>query len=384
LSASSPPGAGPVPARVGLLVNPVAGMGGRVGLHGTDGPSRLAEAARRGGTPVAAPRAARALRRLGREAGLSVLAAPGPMGADIARACGVTATPVGPGRRDGAPTTAADTRAAARLLAAAGVDLLLFAGGDGTARDIVAAVGPGLPLLGIPSGVKMRSGVFGTSPEAAADLACDFLRRPDRPRREAEILDAAGDDGLGTEFYAVATVPRLEAGRLAGPKTSALAGSPAELDALCAAIAADLAPGTLYLLGPGTTTGGVLRALGIAGTALGVDAVRDGELIGADLAEPAILALMEQAADTKLLLGVIGGQGFLLGRGNQQLSPRVLARLSQRDLWIAASAQKLAALDPPVLLVDAGDEAAFGWFAGYHRVRVGPRRYMMMQVAAAA
>jgi predicted polyphosphate/ATP-dependent NAD kinase len=359
-------------------------MGGRVGLHGTDGGALLAEATRRGGTPVSAPRAARALRRLGRAGDLSILAAPGPMGADIARACGVTASPVGPGLPGGRPTTAADTREAARLLAAAGVELLLFAGGDGTARDIAEAVGPGLPLLGIPSGVKMRSGVFGTSPEAAADLAADFLRRPDRPSADAEILDAAGGGSLRTEFYAVATVPSLGGDRLAGPKVSALAGSPAELDALCAAVAADITPGPLYLFGPGTTTGGVLRRLGIAGTVLGVDAVRDGQLIGADLPEHAILDLMEQAGETKLLLGVIGGQGFLLGRGNQQLSPRVLARLDPGDLWIAAAAGKLAALDPPVLLVDAGDEAAFPWLTGYHRVRVGPRRYMMMQVTAAA
>jgi predicted polyphosphate/ATP-dependent NAD kinase len=372
-----------VPGRIGLLVNPVAGLGGRTGLHGTDGEVRLAEAARRGGAAVAAPRAVRALRRLGRPAGLSILAAPGPMGADIAATCGIAADRVGLSLPAGHPTTAADTRDAARLLAAAGVDLLLFAGGDGTARDIASAVGPGLPMLGIPSGVKMRSGVFATSPESAADLARDFLRRPGRPCAEAEILDAAGD-GLSTEFYAVGTVPGLGHGRLAGAKSTTLVGSRAEVDALCAAVAADLSPGTLYLFGPGTTTGGVLHRLGITGTALGVDAVRDGELIGADLPERAILNLMEQAAATKLLLGVIGGQGFLLGRGNQQLSPDVLARLGPEDLWIIAAAGKLAALDPPVLLLDVGDEAAFRWLDGYHRVRVGPARYMVMRVAAAA
>jgi predicted polyphosphate/ATP-dependent NAD kinase len=384
LSARNTTGNGSVPGRVGLLVNPVAGLGGRTGLHGTDGEVRLAEATRRGGAAVSTPRAVRALRRLGQVTDLSILAAPGPMGADIADACGIATDCVGLSLPAGRPSTAADTRAAARLLAAAGVDLLLFAGGDGTARDIAAAVGPGLPLLGIPSGVKMRSGVFGTSPESAADLASDFLRRPDRPCAEAEILDAAGDDGLGTEFYAVGTVPSLGHGRLAGAKSTSLVGSRAEFDALCAAVAADLSPGTLYLFGPGTTTGGVLHRLGIAGTALGVDAVRDGELIGADLPEHAILTLMEQAASTKLVLGVIGGQGFLLGRGNQQLSPDVLARLSPEDLWIIAAAGKLTALDPPVLLLDVGDEAAFRWLDGYHRVRVGPARYMVMRVAAAA
>jgi predicted polyphosphate/ATP-dependent NAD kinase len=367
---------------VGLLVNPVAGIGGRVGLHGSDGPARLAAAAERGGTPVSPLRAARALRRLRELADAEILTAPGPMGADVAEACGIPAAVAGRGRPSGQQTTAADTQAAATLLAAQ-ADVLLFAGGDGTARDIAAAVGLDVPLVGIPSGVKMRSGVFAASPEAAAELTGDFLGRPGRPRSTAEILDASAD-GLRTEFHGVAVVPADGGRRLTGPKSSGLSGSPAELRALCAAVAADLVPGPLYLFGPGTTTGGVLEQLGLPSTPLGVDAVRDGALVGADLPEQGILALMDQAPVTRLVLGVIGGQGFLLGRGNQQLSPAVLARLRPGDLWIVAAAGKLLPLDPPVLLADIGDEAAFRGLSGYHRVRVGPARYMMMQVAAAA
>src|SRR5215475_1813534 len=163
-----------VPALIGLIVNPVAGAGGRVGLHGTDGAGRYAEAVRRGGTAVSPPRAARALRRMRLPGGCRLLAAPGVLGADLAEASGLPVTTLGMELPAGRPTTAADTTRAARMLAAVGVDLLVFAGGDGTARDIARALPAGLPVIGIPAGVKMRSGVFGLSPEAAGDVVSEF------------------------------------------------------------------------------------------------------------------------------------------------------------------------------------------------------------------
>jgi predicted polyphosphate/ATP-dependent NAD kinase len=407
-----------MPVLLGLLVNPVAGMGGRVGLHGTDGPLRLAEAQRRGAASVTAPRAQRALRRLaGRDpAGhdlpghdtpgraFAVLAAPGPMGAEVAAASGVVA-----GTLDlelGPETTAADTGRAARMLVDAGAALLLFAGGDGTAADIVRAVDQQVPILGIPSGVKMRSGVFASSPEAAGELAADFLARDDRPVATAEVLDAAELDaaelgaaeleavklGVGpaslrpgaVEFLGLAIVPSLGGGRLPGAKTSDLLASSTLLDAACRSVADELVPGTLYLFGPGSTTGRILEILGLPSSPLGVDAVRDGALVGMDLGEEGIVELMEQSPSTKLVLGVIGGQGFLLGRGNQQLGPPVLVRLAAEDLIIVSAAEKIVALQPPLLRVDIGDDASFPWATGYRRVRVGPSRFMVMRVSGPA
>ena len=395
---------------LGLLVNPVAGMGGRVGLHGTDGQFRLEEARRRGATPVTGPRAARALQRVARRQlpDLTVLAPPGTMGSELAASCGLATRLLDLDLQAGAETTAADTDRAARMLAEAGAELVLFAGGDGTAADIVRAVGPRVPVLGIPSGVKMRSGVFAPNPEAAGELAADFLALADRPVARAEVVDlvelgaAAGlarpvaglqpgpsRAGLGGEELAVAligeaSVPSLGSGRLPGAKNSDFLASKAMLEALCHAVADELVPGTLYLFGPGSTTGRILEVLGLPGSPLGVDAVLDGALLGRDLSEEAIVALMEASPSTKLVLGVIGGQGFLLGRGNQQLSPRVLARLRSEDLVIISSAEKLVALHPPLLRVDVGDHEAFSWVSGYRRVRVGPTRFMMMRVAGAA
>ncbi|MDA8310506.1 MAG: NAD(+)/NADH kinase [Actinomycetota bacterium] len=382
---------------VGFIVNPVAGMGGRVGLHGTDTAARVQEARRRGAAPVSPPRAARALRRLA-EAGLAgdvtVLAAPGPMGAEVAASSRLRVRPLDIAA--GNPTSAADTAAAATAVAAAGADLLLFAGGDGTAADIVSSVGRSAPLLGIPSGVKMRSGVFAATPEAAGDLAVQHLEKFASTKHGearsallsiAEVVDVAPSPGATDPtagvLMGVALVPRTGDGRLVGAKSSSALHGAAALDALAEDVAAELDPERLYLVGPGTTTSRVLGALGLEKSVLGVDAVAGGQLVGADLAEEEILRLVGAYPRTGLILGVIGGQGMLLGRGNQQLGPRVLGRLSPEDVTIMSSADKLVALRPAVLRVDAGDEASFPWLTGYRRVRVGPRRYMMMRVDAA-
>ncbi len=373
---------------LGLLVNPVAGMGGRVGLHGTDGPLRLAEARRRGAGSVTGPRARRSLQRLaGRD--VVVLTGPGPMGSDAVASGTLRVRPLE--LQVGAETTAADTQRAARMMADAGAALVLFAGGDGTAADIVRAIGQRVPILGIPSGVKMRSGVFAASPEAAGELAAEFLARADQPVTAADVVDvveAGGPEGTGglplVELRGQASVPSLGRGRLPGPKSSSVMGSEVMLDSLCRAVARELAPGTLYIFGPGSTTGRILGVMGLPSSPLGIDAVKDGALIGADLGEAAIVELMDQYPKTKLVLGVIGGQGFLLGRGNQQLGAAVLSRLAPEDLIIVSAADKLAGLQPPLLRVDVGDESAFDWATGFQRVRVGPNRFMMMRVSGSA
>jgi predicted polyphosphate/ATP-dependent NAD kinase len=311
------------------------------------------------------------------------------MGSDVAESGALTVRtlelPVG------AKTTAADTQRAARMMVDAGAVLVLFAGGDGTAADIVRAVGQRVPILGIPSGVKMRSGVFAASPEAAGELAAEFLARADHPVMAADVVDVVEDaaedrrEGLPlVELRGQASVPSMGRGRLPGPKSSSVSGSDVMLDALCRAVASELVPGTLYIFGPGSTTGRILEVLGLPCSPLGIDAVKDGALVGADLGETAIVELMEGCPKTKLVLGVIGGQGFLLGRGNQQLGAGVLSRLGPEDLIIVSAADKLVGLQPPLLRVDVGDESAFEWATGFQRVRVGPNRFMMMRVSGAA
>jgi predicted polyphosphate/ATP-dependent NAD kinase len=359
---------------LGLVVNPIAGMGGRVALRGTDGPEALREARARGAVPLAGERARRALARLPKE--IRMIAAPGAMGADVAAVAGLRCETTGEARVSWAggektwggvaETTAADTCAAAAEMRARGVDLLLFAGGDGTARDIHDAIGDGLPLVGIPTGVKMHSGVFAATPDAAGLAAAAFLRGADEVQL-ADIADvdedAAREDRVATRLYGEARVPRAPRHILAAKAASPAAD--AGLQALCETLR--WLPG-VTLLGPGTTTARILK-----GTLLGVDALVGGELVATDLDERRLLQL---DAD-RLILGVVGGQGSLLGRGNQQLSPRVLRNI--KDLTIVAAADKLVHLD--CLRVDTGDDELDRQLSGYTRVHTAPGRTMVMKVS---
>jgi predicted polyphosphate/ATP-dependent NAD kinase len=371
--------------RLGLLVNPIAGMGGRVALKGTDGPGVLAEARQRGARPLAAQRARRALEAIARvDRSIELLAAPGVMGEELAAEVGLSAQPTGLARSG--ETTAHDTWVAARAMLEAGVDLLLFAGGDGTARDIHDAVDGGLPVLGIPTGVKMHSGLFAATPTAAGEVAARFLAGPETALvREADVADideaSVREGHVTARLYGVVRVPSAPAvlGAKAGHRPA-----DAGLDALCTELAAQLEPAVVYVFGPGTTTGRVLAALGLEATVLGVDAVRDGELIGRDLDEASLLALLspEREPNLRLVLGVIGGQGSLLGRGNQQLSPEVMRRIGRERITILASEDKLAALAPMVLRVDTGDDLLDRELSGYVRVHVAPRRTMIVKVTS--
>jgi predicted polyphosphate/ATP-dependent NAD kinase len=371
---------------LGLIVNPIAGMGGRVGLKGTDGAELLRRAVERGAAPAAAGRFEQALHRLAPE-GLDLLAAPGPMGAEAARAAGLEIEVLAP-RRAGAealPTGPEDTVAAARAMAERGVELLLFAGGDGTARDVLAGTGGAVPVLGVPTGVKMHSGVFAASPTRAGDAARAFLADRSASRRllDAEVVDAVEGPGGAREIRLFGRLP-VPAGRLGAlpAKAAAAPSGAAALDALCREVAAEIGERALCILGPGTTTARIEGHLGIEGSLLGVDAVRGGELVGADLPEQDLLALLEGESDACLVVGVVGGQGSLFGRGNQQISGAVLRRIGAERIVVVCEPEKLLALPAPRLHVDTGDAAVDRRLSGHRRVRVAPRREMIVEVSA--
>jgi predicted polyphosphate/ATP-dependent NAD kinase len=379
------PDADPSPPRLGIIVNPLAGIGGPVALKGSDGPDTVAAARSRGGSPQAPDRAARTLRALAAaRPGIELLAAPGVMGADAASAAGFDVSTTS--ATVAAVTTAADTRAAAVAMRDAGVELLLFAGGDGTARDIHDAVGGALPVLGIPAGVKMHSGVFAHSPEAAAAAGAQFLNREAAIRlRLGDIADvdedAAREGRMSSILYGTARVPDLPRLVLSAKSGSRVSPGVA-LEAVCHSVAAGLEPDCLYLIGPGSTTSLVLEALGESGTLLGVDAVRDGRVIARDLTEQQIAALMEQSRETRLIVGLVGGQGALFGRGNKQLGPPVLWQIPRDRVTILSATDKLLALYPPTLWVDTGDPKLDAHLEGYMRVDVGPRQQIVMKVSS--
>lgn len=357
--------------RLGLIVNPIAGMGGSVGLKGTDGATVLAEARARGAVPRASDRTAAALARLepARER-IELLAGPGDMGAAAARAAGFDAAIIGgAGQSD---SSANDTRRIATALLDAGVDLLMFAGGDGTARDIHAAVGARLAVIGIPCGVKMHSAVYATSPEAAGDLALRHLQRP-LQLRELEVMDidevAYRQGAVSATLFGMLRVP-YDPEFVQGVKIGRLTGEASALQGIAAEIAERLSPHRLCVLGPGTTTRAIAQAMGVTKTLLGVDLIRDGKVIRSDANERDILA----ACRTQVALIVvtpIGGQGHFLGRGNQQISAVVLRQVGIDNLLVVASVEKLASLHGQTLRVDSGDTELDRRLCGYRRVITG-------------
>jgi predicted polyphosphate/ATP-dependent NAD kinase len=355
--------------RIGLIVNPIAGMGGSVGLKGTDGRHILAEARARGAVPCAPARAVAALMRLDAMCdAIELLAAPGDMGEDEARAAGLAPRVIGSGGRE---TTAEDTRRAAAAMAAE-VDLLLFAGGDGTARDVLAAIDGRLPVIGIPAGVKMHSAVYATSPQAAADLLLRHLHRP-LPLRDLEVMDIDEElyrqGAVSAALFGYLKVP-FDAELVQGVKIGRVAGEEAMLQGIAAEIGHRLEGGRLGILGPGTTTRAIADSLGLAKTLLGVDIVRDGGVIKADATEADILRAVQERPGC-IVVTPIGGQGHFLGRGNQQISPRVLRCVGLDNLLVVATPAKLAALHGQTLRVDSGDAELDARLCGYRRVITG-------------
>jgi predicted polyphosphate/ATP-dependent NAD kinase len=357
-------------------------MGGPVGLKGTDGAEVLLEARRRGARPVSSERALLALRRLATSTTpFRLLTGSGELGEDVARAAGLDPIVVyssvpGSSRPD-------DTRNAALVMAYAAVDLLLFAGGDGTARDVLGMVGDRVPILGIPTGVKMYSAVFGTNPQNAGNLAARFVAAEPSVRfREAEVMDideaAMRSDRVSTRLYGYARSPH-ERHLTQNAKAGSAANENMSLDAVSRQVVREMQPGCLYLLGPGTTTRRVMAELGLPSTLLGVDAVMDGALVGADLNEHQLIRLME-GHETRIIVGVLGGHGSLFGRGNQQISAEVIRRAGRDNIIVVASMDKLLALDAGCLRVDTGDADVDAMLSGYLRVHTGPDRSVFFRV----
>jgi predicted polyphosphate/ATP-dependent NAD kinase len=358
--------------RIGLVVNPVAGLGGAVGLKGTD--HKAAEALALGAKERAHPRAVAFLRALDGEA--TVLTAAGSMGEAACEEAGVSALVLYAPHE---PTTGSDTTAAARALAAAGLDLLVFVGGDGTAADVARGLeGTRVPALGVPAGVKMYSAAFADNPEAAAVVAATFDASEER-----EVLDIDEDafrrGELRVALQGTLRVPvhaRMQSGKVAGEDDEV------EVETLAHAVVESLEPGHTYVLGAGTTMHAVKRALGVEGTMLGLDVVWLDEegaphVLVKDAREQDLLTLPQ---GLEVVLSPIGAQGFFLGRGNLPLTPAVLGRMAiPSDVRVVATPWKL--LLTPTLKVDTGDPALDARFPAFLPVLTGHRQTKMMRVA---
>lgn len=417
---------------LGFVVNPVAGMGGRVGLKGTDGV--VQEALRRGAKPVSPRRAAEFLEALKRNFQITVqfpklLTCKGPMGEDEAKAAGLSISQIldipvgntlverGQIRSSGltsstvVATGAGDTKAAVREFLSRKVDVLIFVGGDGTARDVLDTLneseakkgsrkdkteGPTVntgkmfslpPVLGVPSGVKMYSGVFALNPVNAAEIIRLYAEGK-ADVTDSEVMDideeAFRRDQLSVRLYGYMKclyVPMLsQASKEVSPD---IVDEKENQKAIAKTIIENMDPEGLYILGPGTTINCLADMLKIKKTILGVDLYHKGKLIALDVDENTILGEMAKhggRGHTWIVVSPIGRQGMIFGRGNQQISPRVIKEISKDHIIVSATKTKIRDLDGGTLKVDTGDNDVDNMLRGYMKVLTDYREWRMLRV----
>ncbi len=372
-------------ATIGFLINPIAGMGGKVGLKGTDGVEIMKKAKELGAEPIAQKRAEETIKLIfDMKVEIKWLTCLKNMGEDVLKSVGykegvdytvVYDTP--------SSTTSKDTKKACTKFKEMNADLILFCGGDGTARDISSVVGKDIPMIGIPAGVKMFSAVFGINPRSAAEVVSGFVRQ-EYNVAEAEIMDIDEESyrrgELQAKLFDYALTPYE--GSLVQTCKSVYGGvddeSSKEEIAKYVLEIIEEEKDSLFILGAGSTIEKIGKELEIDHTLLGVDVVKNGKLIAKDVNEQKLLDILEKEKKAIIIIGVIGSQGFVFGRGNQQISPKVLRKVGVDNIKIVATPVKMA--QTPSLRVDTGDEEFDKMLSGYHKVIIGYHEMRMVKV----
>jgi predicted polyphosphate/ATP-dependent NAD kinase len=368
--------------RIGFIVNPIAGMGGKVGLKGTDGV--VEEAITKGAVPVAPDRALEFLRELKQLIGaqVEISCCPGKMGAEETEAAGFTCKVLP--MKLGPETSPFDTEAAVKLLAKEKVDLIVFVGGDGTARNILDALNAnGTPVLGVPAGVKMYSGIFAINPKDAAQAVAAFVEKR-AEIADFEIMDA-DENAIRNDIFDVKlygclkgiSVPALIQGsKEVSPSTVTEKGSQADIAYY---VVEELPKDATLILGPGTTVERIADELGVKKTILGVDVYHDGK-VTLDVDEKTLLKNVKDWNKTWIILSPIGHQGILLGRGNQQISAKIIKKVGKKHILVVATLNKLQGMDAKALRVDLGNEEANSILRGETLVITGYREGVTVPV----
>ncbi len=388
--------------RIGLLVNPVAGMGGSVGLKGTDG--LVEEALKLGARPIACYRARSCMEELVRvdvDAEMEIITCGGDMGEKVLTELRdehahrvdyrVVYTPQEGGTTTGTGTvtwtTREDTKRACEIFMVDGIDLLLFCGGDGTARDIFGVVGREVPILGIPAGVKMHSAVFAITPRCAARIVKQFCEGGTE-LRDVEIMDTDEEayrrNELRIKVFGYARAPYVPSLIQQGKSLFQSVSEDRAKEEIARFACEFMGPDELYIMGAGTTIHKIaeMQHMGADKTLLGVDAVRGGKVVGKDLNERELLRLIASSRDRgeriRIMVSPIGAQGFIFGRGNQQISAAVIKEVGIENVIVVATPQKLS--ETPFLLVDTGDEELDKKLCGYITVVCGYRMAQRKEV----
>ncbi|TFG15902.1 MAG: ATP-NAD kinase [Promethearchaeota archaeon] len=363
--------------KIGLIVNPISGMGGSVGLKGTDG-DILKKALEMGAKPVAPKRLDILLSQLKNHEDLFFLAAPGKMGAEMLKNKDFKFEIVGEICKD---TSAEDTKRIAKQMLEKNIDLLIFCGGDGTARDIFDAIQLEVPVIAIPSGVKMFSSIFAINPRAAAEMIESFIEGTDTIEKEVLDIneDAFREGKLQSRLYGYLKVPQVEK-LLQGGKQSSKAGKTIQenKNEIAKHIIENMRENVLYLLGPGTTVKSISDSLGVSKALLGIDAIYNKKLVASDINEREILDLLEKYKVAEIIVSPIGGQGFILGRGNKQFTPEVLKKIGKDNITVVSTEDKIKEL--MCLRVDTGDIELDNILIGHKKVIVGYNEFLLIEL----
>jgi predicted polyphosphate/ATP-dependent NAD kinase len=376
--------------KLGLIINPFAGIGGSVGLKGSDGDEIRAEAFARGAEPRALSRVQRCLKILQPFApDIHIYCFTGDMGEAALQKAGFEYTLVG--HPQTSPSSAQDTNKAVAALVKETVDIILFAGGDGTARNIADALqhehAEHQVVLGVPSGVKMHSGVYAITPEAAGEILLCLLKKELVNVQTCDVRDideAAFREGkVKTRTYASMNAPVLPQFLQQVKNSGATQDELVKLD-IANYLIDNLVDDALYIVGPGSTTKIFLDQLGIVGTLLGVDVIFNRELVAADVTAQQLYNIIDNyKSEIKLIITIIGGQGHILGRGNQQITPEILRKIDRSNIHIIATKEKIVSLQHRPLLVDSNDPELDKSFSGYQTVLVGYDEFIMYPIGAA-
>ncbi|MDR1884681.1 MAG: ATP-NAD kinase family protein, partial [Synergistaceae bacterium] len=358
-------------AKIGFIVNPYAGIGGRLALKGSDG-DEVRERAIMSGVEGPAPvRAATFLNVLSAHMERAhIVTYGGDMGATCLRAAGFQFELAG--EPAAIISSASDTADAASRMLDAAVDCLVFLGGDGTARDICAVVRDAIPVVGVPSGVKMHSAVFARTPADAALLVSMLIGGKNISYRPAEVMDidekSFREGRVSAALYGYMTVP-YAAEYLQGPKASGCERGDA-LRGAAERIAGNMEDGIFYVVGPGTSTKYIFDLLGLGKTLLGVDVLLNKRVVSPDASYDGLKKILH-GNRYNVIVTAIGGQGCLFGRGNQQIGPDILRPLKREDITVIASTEKLLSITGGAMYNDTGDPELDRQLSGYYRVITG-------------
>ena len=377
--------------KIGFVINPLAGIGGSVALKGSDGQEIVQQALARGALPQAELRAKSALKKVkswttSSSDTTTFFTASKDMGEDVLHSLGIDFESI---YSADASTSAVDTKHTIREFVEKEVDLIIFAGGDGTARDVLDVLSgedtPLIPVIGIPAGVKIHSAVYTTTPERAGELIDLLISGEAMSLVGAQVMDLDEElfrqGKVNAKCYGYLSVP-VDDTRMQLIKQGGLNDDEIAVQEIANEVIESMEDDVYYLIGSGSTTAEIMNQLGLQNTLLGVDIIYNQQLVASDVSEKEILNIIENQP-AKIVVTIIGGQGHVFGRGNQQLSAKVIKTVmgdgvsdkniaSARDnIIIIATNNKLQLLNKRPMIADTGDSKLNESLSGLYPVITG-------------